>query len=218
MKKFIRLLGLFIWALVNSIVTFIVVIPLILLGLVVVPIALLFPNDSQKVDTFKTALDTGSVWWLRTLPKWANLWDNPYDGFLGDDSFRWADRDMPFGWKNTGYLAQCWWGAVRNPLHNFKSFKITCDIRRCVYEKLAGQDFVRDRPDSTGFQFLTCVRDDGKRFFRIYWVYQWPGTQRAAIVELGHEFRRDHWQQDYGDRGFKNLKGFAFLIHPCKVI
>jgi hypothetical protein len=41
---------------------------------------------------------------------------------------------------------------------------------------------------------------------------------RAVIVELGHEFRRDHWFQAYGASDFKYLKGFAFLLHPCKAI
>jgi hypothetical protein len=221
MRQQLMLTAYFVWALVVSLATFfIAVIPLTVIGLVAVPLALLSPNDSQKAATEITnGID---VWWLRTLKPWASLWDNPYDGFLGDSKFRWAGRDMPFGWKNTYYRAQCWWGALRNPLHRFKSFVITCDIRRCTFTHLLGQDFVRDRPDSTGFQFLTCVRDDGKRYFRIYWVWQWPrpflGADRAVIVELGHEFRRDHWHQDYTGADYKNLKGFAFLIHPCKAI
>lgn len=221
MRNALKLTGLFVWALANSLVTFFaMVVPLTLLGLVVVPLALLFPDDSQKSATYIT--DGVNQWWLRTLKPWASWWDNPYDGFLGDDKFRWASRDMVFGWKNTDYKAQCWWGAMRNPLHRFKSFVITCDIRRCTFTHLLGRDFVRDRADSTGFQFLMATRDDGVRFFRIYWVWKWPkafwGKDHAAIIEIGHEFRRDHWYQDYSGKDFKNLKGFAFLIHPCKGI
>lgn len=206
----------FVFAIVANTALFLLVIPLTLLGIIIVPLALLSPDDSKKEATYRT--DGTYVWWLRTLKKWASLWDNPYDGFLGDDSYRWAGRDMVFGWKNTDYLAQCWWGVVRNPLHRFKSFIITCDIRRCTFTLLAGQEFVRDRPDATGFQFARAIRDDGVPFYRIYWVYQWPGTERAFIIEIGHEFRRDHWYQDYEDRDYKYLKGFAFLIHPCKAI
>lgn len=208
------------WAIIQNVALFLICIPLTLLGLIVVPVALLWPDDSQKAATYKT--DGIEQWWLRTLPSWATWWDNPYDGFLGDDALRWAGRDVPFGWRNLFYRAQCWWGAMRNPLHRFKSFVMACDIRRCTFQLLAGQEFVRDRPDSTGYQFALATRDDGRRYYRIYWVWQWPfkvfGRDVAAIIEIGHEFRRDHWYQDYTGRDFKNFKGFAFLIHPCKPI
>lgn len=220
MKNSLKLSTLWVWAIVQNTLTFLVVVPLIILGLVVVPVALLSPDDSQKQATLVTK--EGESWWLRTIRPWATWWDNPYDGFLGDSALRWALRDIPFGWKNVDYLAQVWWGAFRNPLHRLKSFVITCDIRRCTFTHLLGQDFVRDRADSTGFQFLMATRDDGVRFFRIYWVWKWPkafwGKDHAAIIEIGHEFRRDHWYQDYSGKDFKNLKGFAFLIHPCKGI
>lgn len=206
---------LLLWAL-EGLALFLVCLPLTLLGLLVVPLALRWPDDSQKVATYKVG--GRHVWWLRRLPWWASWWDNPIDGFLGDDSFRWAGRDIPFGWRNTDYLAQCWWGAIRNPLHRFKSFVITCDVRRCSFLLLAGQPFVRDRADATGFQFARALRDDGVPFYRIYWVWKWPGLDRAAIVEIGHEFRADHWGQDYSGREYKARKGFAFLIHPCKAI
>jgi hypothetical protein len=212
----IGMLGhLLLWSL-ESLVLFALCVPLTVVGLLVVPLALLFPDDSRKAETYKT--DGVNVWWLRRLPRLASWWDNPYDGFLGDDSFRWAGRDVPFGWLNTDFLAQCWWGAVRNPLHRFKSFLITCDVRRCAFQLLAGQPFVRDRADATGFQFARALRDDGVPFYRLYWVWKWPGCARAAIVEIGHEFRADHFGADYTERPFKALKGFAFLIHPCKSI
>ena len=210
----------YIWAIVQNVLTFLSVIPLTLLGLIVVPIALRFADDSKKSATYKT--NGVDEWWLRTLPTWAKLWDNPYDGFLGDDAFRWAYRDIPFGWKNTDYIAQCWWGAVRNPLHYYKSFIISCDIRKCKFELLQGQLFVRDRPDATGYQFQVAKQSNGLRFYRIYWVWQWPTwifkVPRAAIIEIGNEFRSDHWSENYEGREFKYLKGFAFLIHPCKKI
>lgn len=210
----------YLWWLIQSVLLFLPQIPLTIAGLVVVPLALRKPNDSQKSATYKT--NGVESWWLRTLPRWASWWDNPYDGFLGDEALRWATRDIPFGWRNTDYIAQCWWGAIRNPLHRLKSFLIACDIRRCTFTLLAGQPFVRDRPDATGFQFALAKRDDGMRYYRLYWVWQWPwkirGLDRAAIIEIGHEFRQDHWQQDYGAREYKYFKGFAFLIHPCKAI
>lgn len=212
MIRFLHFLAALTW----GVLLFLLCVPLTILGVFVVPLALLRPDNSQKAATYKT--DGVHEWWLQTLPRWAYLWDNPYDGSLGDEHFRWAGKDIPFGWKNTGFLARWWWLAMRNPLHRFKSFIICCDIRLCKFFLLAGQPFVRDRADATGYQLALAVRNDGALFWRIYWVWKWPWWPRAAIVEIGHEFRADHWQEDYSGREFKNFKGFAFLIHPCKPI
>lgn len=206
----------YLWAIAQCCVLFLICIPMTLAGVVVVPVALLRPDDSKREVTIIT--DGINTWWLRRLADWARWWDNPIDGFFGDPAFRWAGRDIPFGWKSTDFLAQFWWGAIRNPLNYFKRFVISCDVRRCQFELLAGQEFVRDRADATGFQFLLATREDGRRYYRIYWVRKWPGTSRAAIVELGHEFRREHFTENYTGREFKAFKGFAFLIHPCKPI
>lgn len=209
----------YLWAVIQNCLIFTLMIPIIVIGLVVVPVALIFADDSQKDATYKRS--DRSEWWLRRLPRWALLWDNPFDGFLGDEHFRWADRDAPFGWRNTDFLAQWWWGAIRNPAHYLKDFLLPCDIRRCTFTKLQGQDFVRDRPDATGYQFLMAKRDDGIRYYRIFWVWQWPwtpdGVDRAVIFEMGHEFRGSHWADVYEEE-YEYLKGFSFIIHPCKEI
>lgn len=204
-------------ALLWSTALFLLCIPLTIAGLFVVPVALLFPDDSQKAATIRQV--DGAWWWLRRLPRWAFLWDNPLDGSLGDSrQLRWALRDIPFGWKNTDFRAQWWWLAVRNPLHWFKSFWLVCDVRRCRFFLLAGQPFVRDRLDATGYQLALAVRDDGALYWRFYGVWKWPGMDRAAILEVGHEFRQDHFGVDYSGRESDALKGFSFLPHPCKAI
>lgn len=210
------LAGLYLWALVQSVVLLVLCLPVIVLGVLVVPLALLWPDDSAKGKTYLVRDD--GVWWLRRLPAWARPWDNPIDGSLGDDALRWALRDIPFGWVNTSFAAQVWWLAIRNPAHVFKTFWIACDVRRCAFDQLQGQAFVRDNPEGLGFQFLRATRDDGLRFFRIYWVWKWPWWNRAVIVELGHEFNAGHFVEDYTGREYKALKGFAFLLHPCKAI
>ena len=44
----LKLSALWVWAVVQNTLTFLVVVPLIILGLFVVPVALLAPDDSQK--------------------------------------------------------------------------------------------------------------------------------------------------------------------------
>jgi len=92
-------------------------------------IALLFTDDSLKDKTYLLNPDR-EEYWLRQLPKWAKWWNNPIDGTLGDDNFRWASRDIPFGLKNTSFLGQFWWMAIRNPFNYFKRFILGCDVRK----------------------------------------------------------------------------------------
>ena len=191
--------------------------PLIILGFIVVPFGLLFKDDSKKDLTYKT--DGTNEWWLRTLPSWAKWWNNPIDGFLGDDSYRWASRDIPFGWKNTSFLGMFWWGAIRNPLNYFKRFVISCDVRECSYELLQGQEYVRDDITNQGYQFLKATRRyDGKAYYRIYGVWQYGQSSRAFVLEIGNKFDKSHFSEDYTGREYKAFKGFTFVINPYKEI
>jgi hypothetical protein len=203
--------------LINTLI-FITYVPLLILGLFVVAAALLYPDDSKREATYKTR--DGHEWWFRNLSwKWAWWWGNDVDGFLGDDDFRWASRDIPFGLKNTSFLGQWWWGAIRNMLGNYKRFVIACDVRECTYELLVGQEYVRDDPENTGFQLLRATRRrDGKEYYRIYWVWKWPGLARAFIVEIGHEFTGKHFKENYVGREYKAFKGHSYIIHPFKKI
>lgn len=185
----------------------------IIVGLFVIPVALLFVDDSLKESTLLES-ESQDYWWMRNLPKWAKLWDNKIDGTLGDTAFRWASRDIPFGLKNTSYLGQFWWMAVRNPANYLKRFILSCDVRKNKVEKIAGQDYVRDDLDSTGWQFLKC----GK-FYTFYGVWKWPKTERAVVVQLGNKFDlEDNYKTYPKDQDYKYYKGFTFEINPFKFI
>lgn len=220
----------------NTFYFFVYFVPLFIVGLVLVPIALLFKDDSKKTLTLRT--NGTDEWWLRTLPRWASLWDNPIDGFLGDDAFRWAGRDIPFGYhddslvarlirkvfknftiKNTDYLGQLLW-AVRNPVNNFKRFLLTCDVTECDYQLIAGQEFVRDDMKSQGWHFLKATRrSDGKVYYRFYLVKSYGKSTRAFTAEFGFKFDAPDFKDDYtGDREFKKYKGFTYLVNPYKDI
>lgn len=185
----------------------------IVLGIFLMPIFLLFVDDSKKELTYKT--DGVNEWWLRTLPKLALFWNNKIDGTLGDEDFRYASRDIPFGLKNTSLLGQYWWMAIRNPFNYFKRFILACDVRKNVVEKIAGQDYVRDDLMSTGWQFLKC----GK-FYTFYGVWKWKWSDtHAVVVQLGNKFDlQDNFKVYPSDQGYKYFKGFTFEINPYKDI
>lgn len=184
----------------------------IVMGIFLMPIFLLFLDDSKKKETYKT--DGKNEWWLRHLPTWAKWWNNPIDGTLGDDDFRWAGRDISFGWKNTSFLGQYWWMAVRNPFNYFKRFVLACDVRNNRVVKLAGQDYVRDDINSTGWQFLKC----GK-FYTFYGVWRYDNTNRAFVVQLGNKFDlQDNLKEYPSYQEYKYFKGFTFELQIWKDI
>ena len=185
----------------------------IILGIFLMPIFLLFVDDSKKELTYRT--DGVKEWWLRTLPKIALFWDNKIDGTLGDDDYRYASRGIPFGLKNTSFLGQYWWMAFRNPFNYFKRFILACDVRKNVVEKVAGQDYVRDDLMSTGWQFLKCGR-----FYAFYGVWKWKWSDtHAVVIQLGNKFDlQDNFKAYPSDQEYKYSKGFTFEINPYKDI
>lgn len=184
----------------------------VILGLIVVPLALLSPNDEYKPVTYKS--DGENEWWLRRLPDWARYWDNTIDGTLGDDDFRWAGRDIPFNLKNTSFLGQWWWMAVRNPFNYCKRFVLSCDVRKNRAEKLAGQDYVRDDINSTGWQFLKCGN-----FYTLYGVWRYGSSNKAFVVQLGNKFDlQDNIKEYPSHQEYKYFKGVTFEINPYKDI
>ena len=183
----------------------------IVLGIFLMPVFLLFVDDSKKELTYRT--DGVNEWWLRTLPKLALFWTNKIDGTLGDEDFRYASRDIPFGLKNTSFLGQYWWMAIRNPFNYFKRFILACDIRKDIVEKIAGQDYVRDDLESTGWQFLKC----GK-FYTFYgvWKWKWSATH-AVVIQLGNKFDlQDNFKAYPSDQEYKYFKGFTFELQVWK--
>lgn len=189
----------------------------IILGIFLMPIFLLFVDDSKKETTYKT--DGVNEWWLRTLPKFALFWDNKVDGTLGDDDYRWAGRDTPFGWKNTSFLGQYWWMAIRNPFNYFKRFTLACDVRKARVEKIAGQDYVRDDLRSTGWQFLKCG-DGILPFYTFYGVWKWKWSDtHAVVIQLGNKFDLEDNLKAYpSDQEYKYFKGFTTEISFYKDI
>lgn len=69
-----------------------------ILGLIAVPIALLFAKDGK-------------------LPKWAWIWDNDRDGIDGDGGFK-NEHCPSYGLAYGSFLCRYIWLAIRNPSAN----------------------------------------------------------------------------------------------------
>jgi hypothetical protein len=177
--------------------------PVILLGFPLVAIGLPFTrivkNDSGR-DIIR-------------LPVWLLPWDNAVDGLLGDGRGFYADYTK--GWNP--YFAMWWWAAVRNPANYFKRFILAIDITRYRTRLLAGQAYVRDDFNSTGWQLLEARRS-GFTAYHFYLVKRWFNTNHAIVIQLGFKFRVGQEFEAYGTEQYRRFKGFTFEVAPFKDI
>ena len=189
--------------------------PMIILGWPLVAVGLLFRREYPDTKVpFSGAL--WANWMLIRLPSLLLPWDNIIDGMAGDKRGSWH--------RQTGNAYSFWsmwrWAALRNPANYFKRFILTCNVATCTsIEKLAGQDYVRDDFDHTGFQFLVATNKKGRRFYHLYLVRRWGSSDRALVVQLGFKFHLGDEKLVYvGDTYHKAYKGFTFEVNPLKNI
>ena len=183
-------------------------VPLILLGLVVIPVALLYRHTEIKSED-------GQLHEFTHLPNWAWIWDNERDGATGDQAGRWHRMQM-WGDSDT-FMSMYWWLALRNPVNNMRFTSwLSCNTEEAAVKLLGGQYYVGDADDRSGFgwQFLKA---EGKQFN--YYCFRFVGCEwgdgRVLDVEFGHKIKVDH-NMDYpkGGNNQKAWKGFTFVINP----
>ena len=175
---------------------------LTIMGLFIVPIALLFPNGGTSVSDGRPII---------VLPDWAWLWSNDFDGASGDKR-GWWNEHAPFGLGSKHFLSKFWWLAIRNPVNNLRRTRLfSCPVSKC-YIDFVGQREVADKPGLTGWQFVTAEHERTEQTWHgFYGVWPW-GQGRALVVRLGFKIHPAH-------EGTKEQpKGFCFRINPWKKI
>ena len=114
-------------------------IPLILIGLFIVPIGICFNKVDYSSARRFTKYNTDRKWVLVTLPDWLWIWSNDEDGALGDKR-GWWDANCKSGYSRD-FLSKYVWLALRNPVNNMRFVKgISCRVSDCVVTKVYGQD------------------------------------------------------------------------------
>jgi len=185
----------------------------IVLGFVIVPVGLLFRKTDKSISV-KFKYGNGN-WNPVHLPEILQPWDNLEDGFMGDTEGRYWNRDSNI---KSEYLKMLNWGTFRNPFNNFKRYKIGVDVRNYVFTKLAGQDYVRDDFNNTGWQFLKGTnKGHGSDTYGFYLVYRYGKSNRALVVQLGNKIKLSHNTEVETD-WFDYYKGFTMEINPFKDI
>lgn len=172
----------------------------------------LFFKEDRGNRVFKDGTSTTQY----DLPQWLLWLTNPEDGLTGDHR----------GWYWNTYMAgrpDWWkmliWSAWRNPFNYLKRFVIGIDIRNYAFNKVCGQDYVRDDFDSTGFQVLRAVPIEAGRFnkYSLYWVHRYGQSDHAFVMQLMWKIKLEHNTAVEKDE-WDYFKGFTFEINPYKNI
>lgn len=203
--------------LAHSVGSFLLNIPVILLGLPLVALGLKFKREFPETRQPFTQFTEQGEWMLVRLPSWLKWWDNPYDGFLGDKRGYWADQCAKSGRHFTDFKSMWLWGAVRNPANYFSRNVCCIDISRCTIEKVWGDDVVEEEPGLRQAQFLCATRDDGKKYYRMFISYALPfKADKAFMLDIGYKFKLSHNGMPKDAPEKDRLRGDVFVISPWK--
>lgn len=197
---------------------FLVDLPVTLLGLLVVWLALPYrwcpPAFAQ---TYSQHPEHGS-WRLERLPCWALLWDNCYDGMLGDKRGWWANYCLTeYKKPNTDRYCMWKWAAIRNPANYWSRVVCGVDVSRCTMTLLAGQEIVDE--DHPGWHFMVATRDDGKEFHSLEFVLPWFFDKTHAVYgRFGWKVKMSHTGTAPDAREQDRIKGHVYRVSPWKEI
>lgn len=176
---------------------------MIILGILIFPIGYFLLRHEESPDK-------GII---LNYPKYLWPWGNDRDGFLGDGPWI-AKRRTPFGLPVDHPFSMFVWSCLRNPCNNAFKFArgISCYVKNCTVSLIAGQEFVRDKEGSEGWQF---VKADGPVFN--YWGFYLVSKRslfgRRLLIRIGHKIEPRHNDTDWSlESDQKAWKGFTFRI------
>ena len=193
---------------------FVIGIPVTLLGLVMVPLGLLFKRTYPETRTPFTQYP--GEWELVRLPSWLKPWDNLYDGFLGDKRGWWSNECEKAKRTCRDFLSMFLWGAIRNPA-NYWSRNITgLDVSQCIVKKLAGNcDLPDENPGQRQWVHLRAYHENGWTYDRFF--MSWAITNdHALMIDIGWKIKLSHNGMSQDETVKNRIKGSVFTISPWK--
>lgn len=197
---------------------FIADIPVTLLGLPVVWFALPYRHCPPTFAQTYTQYPEHGSWRLERLPHWALLWDNCYDGMLGDKRGWWANYCLTeYKKPNTDRYCMWQWAAIRNPANYWSRVVCGVDVSRCTMTLLAGQEIVDE--EHPGWHFMVATRDDGKEFHSFEFVFPWFFDKSHAIYgRFGWKVKMSHASTAPDAREQDRIKGHVYRASPWKEV
>lgn len=193
--------------------------PMKALGLILVPIGLLFKVTYPETrQAFTDPRFTGE-WELVRLPLWLKWYDNIYDGFLGDKRGWWDNWCKEnYGKDCRSFKAMFQWGAVRNPTNYFGRSVISMDVSRCKVVKLAGNcDLPSEEAGTKEWVHLVAYSDNGQEYHRFFlsWAFdKWP--DHGIQIDVGYKIKLSHNGMSTDSPDKDKLRSPVFTLTPWK--
>ncbi len=184
-----------------------------LLGVVIVPFALLLRKE-VPYETNSVQKPEFEGWRYIRMPKLFWIWDNTEVGAMGDHT--WPDNYPEFlkKFKYDSWIACFIWIHFRNPVNNLQQV-IGQRLEENAIILYKGDVSVNDaypKPLS-GWHFVKCI-SGGKTTFSLYCVKQYGDSDKCLRIRIGYKVKPN---VDVGKKIEKNdLIGTAFIIHPYK--
>ena len=179
-------------------------IPVIILGLGVVPLGLLFAKEHHTIRE-----KPWGDWRLIHMPKLFWLWDNKRDGCMGDSRGDYWLYGCPKFIKNNSYLKALWWLVNRNPANNWsrRMKPNSVDVRDLNITLLGGMKNVY----KTSYPLWQFVKGSGKiNYYGFYALI--PFLNGYINIRLGHKISYKHRIKDFSSDPQKAIKGFTFRV------
>lgn len=201
---------------IRAFLLFIVQIPLILIGLIVVAVMIPFRKTDEATRKTFTQYPEHGEWVFTNFGGW---WGNPCDGLIGDKRGWFANWCVEHCIDSPSFLSMWIWAAIRNPINGWSRLVAGVDVSRCLIEKKHGQDVVSDSVGMTGWQYLVAYRDDGKEFPRLYVVIPWFFDKaHAVMIDIGWKVKLSHNGTPKDAPLNDRMKGNVFTISPWKTL
>lgn len=205
----------------SSTLVFIIGIPVTLLGFPVVAIALLFRTVHPLTDTpFTDSRNPSGMHRMVTLPAWAWLWDNRFDGAEGDRRGWWNAYCLrTYGKTARSFYAMWQWLACRNPANYWSRVITGVDVSQCTIRKIAGDDTVDELPGVRQWQFLVAEHDNGRHFYRFFCSLPWFfRPDRAVMIDIGWKFKLKHSRMSPSAPVADRVRGSVFTPSLWKAL
>lgn len=205
----------------SSTLVFVVGIPVTLLGFPVVAVALLFRQEHDTPDTPFTDPRNPPGWHrMVTLPAWALLWDNKFDGAEGDRRGWWNAYCLrTYGKTAQAYYSMWQWLACRNPANYWSRVVTGVDVSQCTIRKIAGHDTVDELPGVRQWQFLVAEHDNGRRFYRLFCSLPWFfRPDRAVMIDIGWKMKLKHSRMSPDAPVADRIRGSVFTPSLWKAL
>lgn len=162
-----------------------------ILGLFLQPIAILLAKESKVDSKLFSQFPQHGVWYMRTAPKWLFPFGNERDGFLGDKRGWWANECD--GEEET-FLSQYLWSALRNPCNNMRFMPISsCNAKEAEITLLAGQEYVHDKVEYAGWQFVRALDKYKIPYYGFYFVKpRKDDPTKGIVIRIGFKVEPRH--------------------------